>query len=860
MPDGPIQLSEVIEAERRAILDSGVDRPLSALCISGGGIRSATFALGAIQSMAKNGLLPGFDYLSTVSGGGYIGSWLSAWITRTGDIGKIIPRLESGAAQPPPGEPDPVQHLREFNNYLTPKVGGLSEDTWTVISTVIRNILLNWLVLIPLLLSFLMVPRILLSAARLPYFFPEASADAAWPILQQALPIAYNILFCVALWNILRYLPCVGGINHTSSAYQRWVLVPLIVASFLFCTFAALYFRFEDEPSGRLMQYVGSTALPAGLTWLAYLTVAVKTMEERFRLLARLSMAIVLVVLVQGFAEWLIATRLVPAMSWSTYITMVPPLMAMGCYAAMVAFAGFSSTYLRDSDREWMARASADLLLFSAVWMAASFTVLIAPELVFTGKARLLAMSGDNQAQDWIMKLGGSLVSAVSTISGWTTAQNAGKDQSSAMRRVLATGVAPVAFIVSLGVLLAIATNALLAPLLAVGAAWSDHEAFLEYSSPKWLAVATLAFVVLSYAAARYININKFSLHAMYRDRLVRAYPGASNPQRYGSRSFFTGFADSDDLAMSELTLRPFHVINACLNLVGGDQLAWQQRKAESFTATPLHCGCSRLGYRPSDRYGGGITLGAAVAISGAAASPNMGYHSSANMGFIMTLLNVRLGAWLGNPGAAGRRTWTHCGPRSAVSSLLREAFGQTDDRSPYVYLSDGGHFENLGLYEMIQRRCRTIVLLDAGCDEQFVYEDLGNAVRKIRIDMDTSIVFQEESIRLLRGKQRRCAVADICYPDGTIGQLIYVKPMMLGNEPPDVRSYFDANPAFPHQSTGDQWFDESQTESYRLLGEVTMEQICQGWAVGTAVWELPEHVTTKYLGLKVAQKAAAQG
>ena len=65
-------------------------KPFSALCISGGGIRSATFALGALQSMADHGFLTEFDYLSTVSGGGYIGSWLTAWIQRSGGLDKVV--------------------------------------------------------------------------------------------------------------------------------------------------------------------------------------------------------------------------------------------------------------------------------------------------------------------------------------------------------------------------------------------------------------------------------------------------------------------------------------------------------------------------------------------------------------------------------------------------------------------------------------------------------------------------------------------------------------------------------------------------------------------------------------------------
>jgi hypothetical protein len=228
------------------------------------------------------------------------------------------------------------------------------------------------------------------------------------------------------------------------------------------------------------------------------------------------------------------------------------------------------------------------------------------------------------------------------------------------------------------------------------------------------------------------------------------------------------------------------------------------------------------------------MSLGTAVAISGAAASPNMGYNSSALVGFTMMLFNARLGWWLGNPGKAGRDTWRHDGPHSPLSSVVREMLGLTDDTSPYVYLSDGGHFENLALYEMVLRRCRTIVVLDGGCDPEFTYEDLGNALRKIRIDFGIPIEFEERDLPPLREHKRRFAVAAIRYSavdeGAQDGRLVYVKPVMLGSEPPDVLSYAAANPDFPHQSTGDQWFDESQTESYRALGDHTVSELCRGF------------------------------
>jgi hypothetical protein len=221
------------------------------------------------------------------------------------------------------------------------------------------------------------------------------------------------------------------------------------------------------------------------------------------------------------------------------------------------------------------------------------------------------------------------------------------------------------------------------------------------------------------------------------------------------------------------------------------------------------------------------------MAISGAAASPNMGYHSSPSITLLLALFNVRLGWWLGNPGEAGEESYRSDGPKWAAKPLFYEAFGQTTDQSRYVYLSDGGHFENLGLYEMVRRRCRFIVVIDAGCDPKFAFEDLGNAVRKIYIDLGIRIQF--------RGLQALCnhpdaadgsretipyyAVGSIDYKDADggapadDGHILYIKPAYHGTEGAGIRSYATAHRTFPHESTADQWFTESQFESYRSLG-----------------------------------------
>jgi hypothetical protein len=143
--------------------------------------------------------------------------------------------------------------------------------------------------------------------------------------------------------------------------------------------------------------------------------------------------------------------------------------------------------------------------------------------------------------------------------------------------------------------------------------------------------------------------------------------------------------------------------------------------------------------------------------------------------------------------------------------------------------------------------------VLDGSCDDTFTYEDLGNALRKIRIDMGIPIVFGEGAAPpALGGNMKRCAVATIRYSEvddaGADGRLIYIKPMIQGNEPPDVTSYHSANHSFPHQSTAEQWFDESQTESYRMLGQLSIDEVFSGWNPTSLLKDAVRHVEAGYL------------
>jgi hypothetical protein len=254
-----------------------------------------------------------------------------------------------------------------------------------------------------------------------------------------------------------------------------------------------------------------------------------------------------------------------------------------------------------------------------------------------------------------------------------------------------------------------------------------------------------------------------------------------------------------------------------------------------------------------------------------------MGYHSSISLSFLLTFFNVRLGVWLGNPklGQGPRAAYTHTGPHYAVTSLLRELFGLTTDKSPYVYLSDGGHFEDLGLYEMVRRRCKYIVIVDGDQDAAHGFADLGNAVRKIWIDLGVQIIF-EASPLLAADKDAKLdeipylAVGKIKYLSddrdaagkAPEGHILYIKPVVRGDEhAADVIAYKRAYPAFPAQSTAEQWFDESQFESYRRLGHLMTERIIKATGVAKAKLDLKtlfdnlDKVDLKEMAAKEAEK-----
>lgn len=384
---------------------------------------------------------------------------------------------------------------------------------------------------------------------------------------------------------------------------------------------------------------------------------------------------------------------------------------------------------------------------------------------------------------------------------------------------------------------------------------------FVNYEEHKSVTMGYLTLGLLFLAVSWSVAIgwmtdpNLLSLHTFYKARVVRAYLGASNPNRKLQEISET--AGGDDILLKDLQNcqkgAPYHLINSTLNLVGGHDLATAQRSSDYFVFTKLYSGSARTGYRknlPEQYMQGEMSLGTAVAISGAAVSPNMGAKTqTAAVAMLLTLLNVRLGYWASTP---NRNLW-----RSAQACLwpfymLKEFSSQTNDLSGYCYLTDGGHFDNTGLYSLVERGCRFIFLSDNGADAKPCFEDLGDAIRRCRIDfqaeinLDVTQFFKEKEASsgdLLAKthyvvgtieyapehlKQIGWKAEDIKCDEKRQGIIIWIKPALVKGDSPDLRQYARQNKNFPQQSTADLWYNEAQFESYRQIGEFSASKLVE--------------------------------
>ena len=817
MSGGGIPFAEVRSRELETLGRNDGDK-LMGLALSGGGIRSATFNLGIIQALARHGLLKRFDYLSTVSGGGYIGAWLSAWTARP-DHG--IEQVESKLAGE--REPPEVSFLREYSNYLTPRVGWLSPDTLTMAATYLRNFLLNLAIIMTWFAIFMLAPWALARGAAIPdallllsigtallaVAVVAISANVVWQEVEENRAERHRTeylpppFFTRALWiNVGAVLPLVGWALAFSSALQRepallkpaiWMSVTVVGVGLLIVLREVVRGRMlrEEQVSGRFSPVRRTFAFLVGT-------------------LSGVGLLVVFVKLTAGVAMWHVLV-------WG-----VPAMLVIFLLAATVIL-GISGRAESEYAREWWSRLGGLMFRIIVLWIAVTAAAVYGPPLVHS----LGAYAKANFTLAWV-------VTTLASVFAGKSSKTAGKDDSRRWTELVAK-IGPYVFM--FGLLVAVSST-LYSYLVEAPWRWESlHTYFGELDAVSWVDAGLMAGVLLAVALllSATVDVNLFSFHMFYRNRLVRCYLGATRPGHRRALPFI-GFDPRDNPALKDLAKRPYHIVNTALNLTSSEHLGWQERKAASFVLTRNHCGYEfpKVGpsgepvkncFQPTEEYAadfkGSVNLGTAMTISGAAASPNMGYHSSPSVAFLLTVFNVRLGWWMQNPSSAP--SWRTGGPHFGLRYLLCELFGISTNRSKFVQLSDGGHFDNLGIYELVRRRCRFIVVADAAADPHFKFEDLGNAIRKSFIDHEVDIRIAKKAI--VPDPQNRCslyhcAVGTIHY-DRTSppGYLLYIKASLTGNEPSDVAQYAAAHPAFPHESTGDQFFSESQFESYRKLG-----------------------------------------
>src|SRR5262249_43450384 len=333
---------------------------------------------------------------------------------------------------------------------------------------------------------------------------------------------------------------------------------------------------------------------------------------------------------------------------------------------------------------------------------------------------------------------------------------------------------------------------------------------------------ATMLLLIWGIVAALLIDLRAFSSHDVHRVHLVRRFLGEAAASHASAAA--PSARQDHDVPMASLwhpeqprvARRLFPVLNMALDHLGD----LRRQKSDSFTVTRLSTGSAPFGYRSSTDYcasQGGISLGTAMVASGAGGARELVRHTAPLVALMLTLLGARHGLWLGNPKSdvASRRAR----PRLAFTPTLEELFG--GGPKDYVHVSNGDWFDPLGVYEMIRRRCKVIVVSDTGLEP---LEYLGNVIRKVRLDF--GVIIDMVDLELQGPKSISmdacCAIAHIFYPEAakSPGVIIYLRPHLDGSEPLDIQSYAARHfPTFPRERVSSRHFDEEGAESYRGLG-----------------------------------------
>ena len=826
---------DALAARRRQVLggesvhaEAELTLPRVGLALSGGGVRSATFALGLMRGLAQSrrgapavsasqrtldadGLLGRVDYLSTVSGGGYIG----------GMFGRLVASFGMARAQSLMADASsPVlEWLRRNGRYLS--TSG-SRDWGTAVVTYLRAVLAihaEFMVACMLLGLIVVAPHLLQHSTQL----LDAKGWAFWQTPWWVLALAF--------W--LGTAP--GLISGYWSARDT----------------ANPGARTTGPGLGDVMFLLG-----VGLaSWvMVHWSIAAQLINPRRDGLNANSaavLALVSIVLGQSLAlSWLFFSRdphaLAVARLRNVFTRALRMVTLLACAIAGLGALDVLSWWLLE---EIQAQSGNDNYL----WRGVGFGGLVALGLrTMVQPLQQMAAEAGGRAREWLPRLinVGSLAGLLALVLGWLV--------------LLQWFVfAPDTF----------------APLI---------------NTPSWMRAALVGLVWFLWVALTAGNAqmpNTSSLHSFYRARLTRAYLAVGNPRRGldgsgAGRADVTAVEEGDDTGLRhyqpEARGGPIHLVNTCLNQTRDDLsgLYNADRKGAAVTATwrGLEVGPARfIPMRPEHDAG---TLGRWVAVSGAAASPGAGAYTTRGLALLLYFLGVRLGHWVRSPADLVPLRWLSDlswrflpKPLMLASEASAVYFG--GDR-PWWYLSDGGHFENTGVYALVKREMDFIILSDASCDPRYEFGDVENLVRKARIDFGAEIDFysREEASHLFTsdgegltvlspedvGNNHSCRgvlLARIRYRERPVrqddgswvplrpeGTLLVVKPNLHQALDVDVLAYAQKHDDFPHESTGDQSFDEAQWESYHRLGEDFGLAMRESWLAQLPGWRAPAHHT----------------
>lgn len=736
---------------------------LAGLALSGGGIRSATFSLGIMQALAHRGVLKRMDYLSTVSGGGYIGSALS-WlvsdaahqeVTRCDDdrssdrpldfrLGLDPQSFPFGTDDPAPrptvdGPPErsrdlPFQkrllkYLGAHGYYLTP---GKGVTAISLLGVILRGTLLNLLVWIPVFTMFFLAGLYLSDRAADHLGYAQSSAapgPADKPISLLILP------------HILDGLQEATTADDANASVHSKAIAD--VRSDL------------DKLLGFELFLLGGTGVFAVL---------------------------LLVLLVYSFETWRKQeTSAQTSCKWYRRRRFVEKFTAVAIPVGIATLVIGSLPIVGVWLHGWMlAGGPGAVLVGAAMTVRQFFTVTMKGDTTPTG---LVASIGAG-----LLLYGVFLLAYEIAYLGFSTA---GEPMD----------------------------GALVACALGVGLVWT---------------------LLLGWC----VNLNHISIHRYYRDRLMETYM----PDIRRALACGTGMAVGADatplhqVANPQDPSGPYHIVNTTAILVNSDNPTYRRRGGDNFILSPLYCGCNATGWAPTETFmGGRMTLASAMAISGAAVNPNAGVGGAGptrnkTVSLAMSLLNLRLGYWAHNPAKPQSHLPNHLIPGGySFGNALGIAAAGFSERRGYIQISDGGHFENNAVYELVRRRVGLIIVCDGGEDHGFSFSDLQTTVQRVWTDFGARIsalldATPDRMIPIPVGKEasypkgigfaeRGFMVCEVAYNDGTKGTLLYLKTTLIRDVSFRVKGYAAQNPDFPDQSTIDQFFDRVQFDAYRELG-----------------------------------------